>query len=121
MWRIDQSSTMPYNGGWQVFPYSSTINARVRAQMDNERSTLVLRVRVVSTESMANSSLSICITHMNSGGVSCSDAESNLDGITEIKLPQELINGKMEQFSVTLKNNSRIEISGWGIQVGLRN
>jgi len=44
-----------------------------------------------------------------------------LDGITEIKLPQELINGKMEQFSVTLKNNSRIEISGWGIQVGLRN
>jgi hypothetical protein len=121
VWRIDQSSTMPYNGGWQVFPYSSTINARVRAQMDNERSTLVLRVRVVSTESMANSSLSICITHMNSGGVSCSDAESNLDGITEIKLPQELIYGKMEQFSVTLKNNSRIEISGWGIQVGLRN
>jgi hypothetical protein len=58
---------------------------------------------------------------MNSGGVSCSDAESNLDGITEIKLPQELINGKMEQFSVTLKNNSRIEISGWGIPVGLRN
>ncbi len=121
VWRIDQSSTMPYNGGWQVFPYSSTINARVRAQMDNERSTLVLRVRGISAESLANASLSICITHKNSGVVSCSDAESNLDGIAEIKLPQELINGKMEQFSVSLKNNSVIEISSWGIQVGLRN
>ena len=121
VWRIDQSSTMPYNGGWQVFPYSSTINARVRAQMDNERSTLILRVRGISAESLANASLSICITHKNSGVVSCSDAESNLDGIAEIKLPQELINGKMEQFSVSLKNNGGIEISRWGIQVGLRN
>ena len=121
VWRIDQSSTMPYNGGWQVFPYSSAINARVRTQMDNEQSTLVLRVRGVSAESLANSSLSICIAHKNSGVVSCSDTESNLDGITEIKLPQELISGRTEQFSVSLKNNSGIEISSWGIQVGLRN
>jgi hypothetical protein len=89
--------------------------------MDNEQSTLVLRVRGVSAESLTNSSLSICITHKNSGVVSCSDTESNLDGITEIKLPQELISGRMEQFSVSLKNNSVIEISSWGIQVGLRN
>jgi len=121
LWRIDQSSPLEYKGSWQVFPYSSTINARLKTNSNNNGASLVLRIRIASIKSINDSKLNVCITHSNSSDIQCLDVISDAEGLAEVQIPQTLMSGKTERFTVSLTSNSENKVSSWGIQVGLEN
>lgn len=119
IWRIDQSSTLGFQDVWQIFPHTSSINARVKTVSKEDSSDLFLRIRVLSPKALNTLEFNICVSNLETNEKQCVDFSSNGNGFGEVQLPQSLLGGKVLRFSVSLSSNGENEVSGWGIQIGM--
>jgi hypothetical protein len=119
IWRIDQSSTLGFQDVWQIFPYTSSINARVKTVSKEDSSDLFLRIRVLSPKALNTLEFNICVSNLETNKKQCVDFSSNGNGFGEVRLPQSLLGGTVPRFSVSLSSNGENEVSGWGIQIGM--
>jgi len=120
VWRIDQSSELGFNGLYQVFPRSSTINLRLRAERTSNQHVYLMRIRMFSDQKLNNSMFTLSLTSLKNGQVENFEFTPNSEGETAIQLPPTLITGKIEKFSVALTTSDNSEVSSWGIQIGVR-
>jgi hypothetical protein len=120
VWRIDQSSELGFNGLYQVFPSTSTINLRLRAAHRNKQHVYLMRIRMFSDQKLNNSKFTLSLTSLKNGQVENFEFTPNSEGETAIQLPPTLITGKTEKFSVALTISDNSEVSSWGIQIGVR-
>ena len=120
IWRIDQSSTLGFQDVWQIFPYTSSINARVKTAARENPSNLFLRIRVLSPKPLNTLKLNICISNLETSEKQCVDFSSDGNGFGEVRLPQSLLGGKVARFSASLTSYGESELSSWGIHIGMR-
>ena len=120
VWRIDQSSELGFNGLYQVFPTTSTINLRLRAERNSNQDVYLMWIRMFSDEQLDNSKYTVSLTNLDHGQIESFEFAPNSEGETSIQLPSTLVTGKIEKFSVTLKSSGKSEVSSWGIQIGTR-
>jgi hypothetical protein len=73
----------------------------------------------VQTESngIEKSTLQACFTLVNGKNGSCFDLKFNSMGIGNVNLPDLLSPGKLEKFTVNLKNKENFNLSGWGVVI----
>jgi hypothetical protein len=120
VWRIDQSSELGFNGLYQVFPTTSTINLRLRAERNSNQDEYLMWIRMFSNEQLNNSKYTVSLTNLENGQIESFEFTPNSEGETSIQLPSTLVTGKIEKFSVTLTTSGKSEVSSWGIQIGTR-
>jgi hypothetical protein len=120
VWRIDQSSELGFNGLYQVFPTTSTINLRLRAERNSNQDEYLMWIRMFSDEQLNNSKYTVSLSNFENGQIESFEFTPNSEGETSIQLPSTLVTGKIEKFSVTLTNSGKSEVSSWGIQIGTR-
>lgn len=117
VWRIDQSSKLGFNGLFQVFPTTSTINLRLRAERNSNQNVYLMRIRMFSDEPLNDSTFTISLSNFENGQIESFEFTPNSEGETSIPLPSNLVTGKIEKFSVTLTTSGKSEVSNWGIQI----
>ena len=120
VWRIDQSSEIGFNGFYQVFPTTSTINLRLRAVSNSNQHEYLMRIRMFSDEQLNDSKYTVSLTNFENGKTENFEFTPNPEGETSIQLPSTLTTGKIEKFSVTLTTSDNSEVSSWGIRIGTR-
>ena len=120
VWRIDQSSELGFNGLYQVFPTTSTINLRLRAEPNINQHVYQMRIRMFSDEQLNDSKYTVSLTNFENGKTENFEFTPNPEGETSIQLPSTLITGKIEKFSVTLTTSDNSTVSSWGIRIGTR-
>lgn len=119
LWRIDESSQLPYSGTWQVFPTEEVINGRVVVKDKSEATRVLLRVRGFSSQSLLGSKTTICLSSLSLKQPFCREITLNMSGIAEVKLPTNLLSGRVEKFAASLDGLDISKLSGWGVQIGL--
>jgi hypothetical protein len=120
VWRIDQSTELGFNGLYQVFPTSSRINLRLRAERNDNQHVYLMRIRMFSEKQLNNSQFTISLTDFKNVEIKSFEVTPNNEGETSIQLPSSLVTGRIEKFSVTLTNIGKSQVSSWGIQIGTR-
>lgn len=120
VWRIDQSSELGFNGLYQIFPTTSTINLRFRAERNTNQDEYLIRIRMLSDEPLNDSQFSLSLTNIENGQNESFKLTPNSEGETSIPLPSTLVTGKIEKFSVTLTTSDKSQVTSWGIQIGRR-
>lgn len=120
VWRIDHSSELGFNGLFQVFPITSTINLRLRAERNSNQNVYLMRIRMFSDGQLDDSTFTISLSNFENGEIESFEFTPNSEGETSIPLPSNLVTGKIEKFSVTLTTSGKSEVSNWGIQIGRR-
>lgn len=117
LWRIEQLSSKAFEGIWQVFSPNTGISVRFIADSNSVGSIYFLKVKGFSSQSLSGSVLTVCLTKSNSNQTRCQDSVLNESAITEVELPSNFSDGKVEKFVVTLKDSLDSTLTGWGIQI----
>lgn len=120
-WRIDQSSDLGFNGSYQMFPGSKSINIRLRSTSPRGASSLVLRVRVVAANPTVNTMHSLTVLNIGNGEVASYRLTLRTDEIAKVELPATLMTGELERISLTLSSGEPSEALEWGVQLATRN
>lgn len=120
IWRIDQSSELNFNGLFQVFPASTSINLRLRSDPNRVEQPYHLKIRIFSDKQLDKSQFTLLLTNFKNGEIQRFVVVPNSVGFTSIELPSSLVTGKTEKFSVTLMSSSKSEVLTWGIQIGAK-
>jgi hypothetical protein len=121
IWRIDQSSELSFNGLFQVFPASTSINLRLRSDLNRIEQPYLLKIRILSDEQLDKSQFTVLLNNFKNGEIKSFVVAPNSVGVASIQLPSSLVTGKTEKFSVTLMSTGKSEVLSWGIQIGAKN
>jgi len=120
IWRIDQSSELSFNGLFQVFPASTSINLRLRSDLNRIEQSYLLKIRILSDEQLDKSQFTVLLNNFKNGEIQSFVVAPNSVGVASIQLPSSLVTGKTEKFSVTLMSTGKSEVLSWGIQIGAK-
>ncbi len=118
VWRIDQSSDLSFRDLYQVFPATSSINLRLRADLNHLIKPYVIKIRIFPEEKLHNSQFTLSLSNLRDGENQSFVVTPNLNGAATIQLPSSFVTGRIEKISLALTNFSKSEISSWGIQIG---
>jgi hypothetical protein len=119
VWRIDQSTELNFKGLFQVFPVSSSISVRLKADPNPNKDPYRIRIKIFSDAELDKSQFTLSLTNLKNGEIESFALAPNSEGAATVQLPSRYVNGKLEKFSVALTSYSGTEVSSWGIQIGI--
>jgi hypothetical protein len=118
VWRIDQSSELVFKGLFQVFPVSTSISVRLKADLNPIEEPHLIKIKIFSEAELDKSQFTVVLTNLKNGEIASFTVAPNSEGAAAVQLPSSYVTGKLEKFSVALTSFPGSEVSSWGIQIG---
>jgi hypothetical protein len=117
VWRIDQPSELIFKDLFQVFPASTSISVRLKADLNPIEESYLIKIKIFSEAEPDKSRYTVLLTNLKNGEIASFTVAPNSEGAATVQLPSSYITGKLEKFSVALTSYSGTEASSWGIQI----
>jgi len=118
VWRIDQPSELVFKGLFQVFPVSTSISVRLKADLNPIEEPYLINIKIFSEAELDPSQYTVLLTNLKNGEIANFTVAPNSEGAATVQLPSSYVTGKLEKFSVALASYPGTEVSSWGIQIG---
>lgn len=119
-WRVDQSSEIGFKNSFQMFAISTPINVRFRVSQSGRSSSLILKVRLTTSNLAVDSTRTLTIASLASGKTQSYRINFDKSGIGWVELPNNFKQGNLERITISLTTEKAGEIGTWGIQLSSR-